>query len=303
LLDRLEAQVVAWHVASAERQARVALCVLHRQALLLGLTRLTDPRTPAVSEYCAPLPKPLWTPELSDTRPQALVAQAQVRAEAARASIKDALTYAAGCYQGSRGDTVLAIDFRRIKSAWQQDLPEAGALLIKADQGARSAADEMLTRVETLLTRCRTAIEPLLPGIREHLSESENASLGPTLLEQLEQARKAGLFPVPSSNYEQSKQAINKLSSDSARSLIRKALAFVPPEATAKVEAQLVTWATLDMEHLLNVQEAIGHLDKTFNELERAADAHLKNTGGGDISGMLAGLQSDLEQIVQEREQ
>ena len=303
LLDRLESQVVAWHVTSAERQATVALRVMHRQALLLRLSRSTDPQAPALSDYCAPLPKPLWTPDPADTRPQALVALAQVRAEEARVAIKDVLTSAVGCHQGT-GTIPHAVDFRRIKSAWRQDLPEAGAQMIKGEQGAaRSAADEMLTRIETLLTRCRTAIEPLLPGIRERLSDSENANLGPALMEQLGQARQAGLFPLTTSNYEQSKQAIDKLSNNDARSLIRQALAFTPPAATAKIEARLATWATLNMEHLLNVQEAIDYLDRTFRELERAADAQLKNTGGGDIGVMLAGLQSDLEQIVQEQDQ
>jgi hypothetical protein len=304
LLDRLESQVLAWHLKTAERQASVALRVLHRQALLLRLTRAFDPKVPAIADYCAPLPKPLWAPDPSDTRPQALVAQAQVRAEAARVAIKDVLASAAGCFQGTRGDTPLAVDFPRIKSAWRQDLPEAGALLIKADQGAaRSAADEMLTRFEILLTRCKNAIQPLLPGLQERLNDSANVSLGPVLLEQLEQARKAGLFPfITSSSYAQSKQAVEKLSNDDARSLVRKALAFTPPQASATVEAQLATWATLDMEHLLNVQEAIDHLDKAFKELERAVDAQLRNTGGEDIGVMLAGLRSDLEEIIKEQD-
>ncbi|MCX7166619.1 MAG: protein DpdH [Rhodocyclales bacterium] len=303
LLDRLESQVLAWHVKSAELQASVALRVLHRQALLLRLTRSIEPKAPAISDYCAPLQDALWTPDPSDKRPQALVAQAQGRAEAARVAIKDVLTSAVGCHQGT-GTTPYAVDFRRIKSAWRLDLPEAGALLIRAEQGvARSAADEMLTRIETLLTRYRTAIEPLLPGIREHLNDSENASLGAALLEQLEQARKAGLFHHTSMTYDQTKQAAAKLSNDDARALIRQALDFTPPEATAKVEARLMAWATLNMEQLVNVQEGIDHLEKTFKELERAAEAQLKNTGGGDISEMLTGLQSDLELIVQEQDQ
>lgn len=302
LLDRLESQVVAWNVASAERQAAVALRVMHRQALLLRLTRSVDPQAPVLSDYCAPLPRPLWTPDPSDTRPQALVALAKVRAEAARTAITDVLTSAVGCFQGA-GNTPHAVDFRRIRSAWRQDLPDAGALLVKAEQSAaRSAADDMLTRVETLLTRCRAAIQPLLPAIRERLSDSENVSLGPALLEQLEQARKAGLFPFTSTTYEQAKQAVEKLVNDEARSLIRHALDFTPPEATAKIEARLATWASLDMEHLLNVQEATDYLDKAFKELERAVETQLKSTGGGDIGVMLADLQSDLEQIVQEQD-
>lgn len=303
LLDRLESQVVAWNVAFAERQATVALRVMHRQALLLRLSRAIDPQAPALSDYCAPLPEPLWTPDPSDTRPQAFVAQAKLRAEAARAAIKDVLTSAVGCFQGT-GSTPHAVDFRRIKSAWRQDLPDAGAMLIRAeDSTARSAADDMFTRVETLLNRCRTAIQPLLPAIRERLSDCENVNLGHALLEQLELARKAGLFPFTSTTYEQTKQAVEKLVSDEARSLIRQALDFTPPEATAKIEARLAAWATLSMEHLLNVQESIEHLDKTLKELERAAEAQLKSTGGGDISQMLADLQSDLEQIVEEPDQ
>jgi hypothetical protein len=161
----------------------------------------------------------------------------------------------------------------------------------------------MLTRIETLLTRCRTTIQPLLPGIRARLSDSENANLGPALLGQLEQAHKAGLFFFTSSTYEQSKQAVDKLSNDDARSLIRQVMDFTPPEASAKVEKRLATWATLNMEHLLNVHEAIDHLDKTFGELERAADAQLKSTGGGDVGEMLASLQGDLEEIVKEQNQ
>lgn len=301
-LDRLEAQVVARNVASAERQATVALRVMHRQALLLRLTRSTDPQAPGLSDYCAPLPKPLWTPDSSDTRPQAIVARAKLRAEAARVAVKDVLTSAVGCYQGT-GSTLHAVDFRRIKSAWRQDLPDNGALLVKGEQSAaRSSADEMLTRIETLLTHCRTAIQPLLPAIREHLSDSDKASLGPVLLEQLEQARNTGLFHLTSTTYDQTKQAVEKLSNDDARALIRQALDLTLPDTTARIEARLATWAALNMEHLLNVQEAINHLDKTFKELERAAEAQIRNTGGGDISQMLAGLRSDLEEIVQEQD-
>ena len=303
LLDRLEFQVISWHVEFAERQASVALHVLHRQALLLGLTRQTEPRVPAIADYCEPITKPLWVPDPSDNRPQALVAQARVRAEAARVHIKDVLTASVGCFQG-RADTVRAIDFHRVKSAWGMELPESGPLLFKTEQNSvRDAVVEMITRIEILLSRCRSAIEPLLPGIRECLNDGESASLASALLEQLEQARKAGLFPVQSSNYEQAKQAVEKLSSEDARNLIRKALAFNTPDESQTVEARLATWASLDMEHLLIVKEAMDHLDKTLKELERAVDAQLRSTGGGDISAMLADLQSDLEQIVREYEQ
>lgn len=300
LLDRIESQVVAWHALSAEREATVALRVLHRQSLLLRLTRATDPRTPPLSDYCSPLSKSLWNPDPSDNSPQAFVAQAKLRAESTRVATKEFLARAVGCFQGS-GTTPYAVDLRRIRSAWRQDLPDAGALLLRTAQGVEQSADEMLTRIERLLSRYKAATEPLLPGIRELLGGSESAIPGQELLEQLEQARKEGLFPYISSTYEQGRRAVEQLASAEVRGLIRKAFDFEPPEQSATIEVRLATYATLDEVNLLKVHEAIKYLDQTLKELDRAADVQLKNTGGGDISEMLAGLQSDLEQIVQEQ--
>jgi hypothetical protein len=303
LLDRIESQVLDWHVRLAERQAAVALRVLHRQAALLRLTRASDPKVPSVSDYCAPLKKSLWTPDPSDRSPQALVANAQGRAEATRMAIRDVLADAVACFQGARGDTPLAVDFRRIKSAWKIELPAEGAMLIRGDTDARSAANEMLTRIDSLLERFKLAVQPLLPKLQAHLSDGDNASLGPALLQQLEHARRAGLFPHTSTTYEQTKQSVEKLWSDDARDFIRQALDFTPPEATAKVEARIVVWASLNMEQVVKVQEGINHLDDTFKELERAVEAKIRNAGGGDISEILAGLKRDLELIVQEQGQ
>jgi hypothetical protein len=300
LLDRLETQVVSWNVAAAERQAIIALRVMHRQALLLRLTRSADPQTPAFADYSEPLPKPLWKPGPEDRRPIALIAQALVRAEASRSDVKDVLTYAAGCFQGAAGNTPLAIDFPRIRSAWRQDPSAFAALLVKAEQAAaRGAVDDMITRIESLLNRFQTAIPPLLPPIRERLTAADGENLAPMVLIQLERALKAGLFPWTFTNYEQSKQAVETLGSNDSRALIRQVLKFSPPDPSARVETRLATWASLNLEQLLSVHEAIEHLDRTLRELERAAELQIANTGGGDVGEMLTALQSDLEQIVQ----
>jgi hypothetical protein len=217
--------------------------------------------------------------------------------------IWDTLAAAVACFQGARGDTPLAVDFRRIKLAWKMELPAEGALLIRGDTDARSAAEDMLTRIESLLERFQLAVQPLLPKLQSHLSDDDSASLGASLLQQLEHARRVGLFVHTSTTYEQTKQAVEKLSNDEARAFIRQALAFTPPEATAKVEARIVAWASLNMEQVVRVQEGIKHLDETFKELERAVEAKIKNAGGGDISEILASLTRDLEFIMREHGQ
>jgi len=303
LLDRIEAQAIVWQVNAAEKQAGVALKVLHRQSLLLRLTRSAEPRTPPLADYFADLRSTLWIPEASDTRTAALVAQAMSRAEAARATVRGVVAESIGCFQGD-GNTLMAIDPKRTQAAWRQPLPDAGAMIINAQLGpSRTAADEVLNRIESLLKRFANAVEPVLPRIRDRLSDCENANPAPALLEHLEQARKAGLFPLISTgSYDEAKRAVEKLSTEEARQLIRQALSFKAPDPQSSVEARLLAWSALNMEQVVTVNDALVHLDKVLPELERAADAKLSSLGGGDIGAMLAGLQSDLEEIVKEQD-
>ncbi len=306
LLDRIEAQAINWHTAVAEQQAGVALKVLQRQALLLRLSRAVEPRTPPLSDYYSSLPHPPWNPDAEDTRPAAVVARTISRAEAARATVSGIVAKSVGCFQGE-GDTVLAIDLRRTKSAWRQPLPEAGTMLISAMLGdAKTAADELFNvpRVEALLKRYSTATEVVLPRIREQLGDWEGASPAALLLEQLQQAHKAGLFAfISSASFEQSKRAVETLCGEEARHLIRQVLAFKEPEPQSSIEVRLVLWSALNMQQLIAVGDALTLLQKVLPDLDRAADTQLGNLGGGDIEAMLTGLQADLEAISTESEQ
>jgi hypothetical protein len=303
LLDRIEAQAIAWHTTSAEQQAGVALKLLHRQALLLRLSRAVEPRTPPLSDYYAGLPQPPWEPDAADTQPAALIARVISRAEAARATVSTIVARSIGCFQGD-GDTVQAIDLRRTKSAWRQPLPEAGTMLISMQLGDfKTAADEMFiaSRVEALLKRYSTATNNLLPTIRDRLNDWEGASPATQLLEQLQQAQKAGLFAlITSGSFEQSKRAVETLSAEEARQLIRQALAFKEPDAESSIETRLLTWSALNMRQLVAVSDALALLDKVLPNLNQAADSQLNTLGGADIEAMLTDLQTDLEAITQE---
>ncbi|MDP3841298.1 MAG: protein DpdH [Oxalobacteraceae bacterium] len=299
LLDRVESQVLAWHGAVAERLAGAALRILHRQSLLLRLTSSAEPRVPALKDYHATLPKPLSAPDPSDTRQSAMVAAAAVRAEAARSDVQRFLADAVGCFQGT-GGTLYAVDPRRIKNAWSQDLPDAMALQIKSDAGqARAAADEMLSRIDSLLTRYRSAVEPLLPAIKALIGEDGDVNIGPLLLAQIEQARIAGSFPRSVCSSADAKKAIEKLITVEAKSFMRRALSFEAPVATASVESRLAGWSSLDIEQLVQVHDALTLLDKVLQGIEREIDSKLLASGGGDIGVMVAALQQDLVQAAQ----
>lgn len=303
LLDRIEAQAVAWHTASAEQQAGVALKLLHRQALLLRLSRAVEPRTPSLSDYFADLPQRPWEPDAADAQPAAVVARAICRAEAARATVSTIVARSLGCFQGD-GDIVQAIDLRRAKSAWRQPLPEAGTLLISTQLGDfKTIADELLNsfRVAALLKRYSEAANLVLPKIRERLSDWEGAGPAGRLLEQLQQAQKAGLFAlITSGSFLQSKRAVETLSREEARQLIHQALVFKEPDPQSSIESRLVAWSALNMQQLVDVSDAVALLDRVMPDLDRAADSQLSTLGGADIGAMLTGLRTDLEAITKE---
>lgn len=306
LLDHIEAQAIAWHTASAEQQAGVALKLLQRQALLLRLSRAAEPLTPPLSDYYAGLPQPPWEPDAADTQPAAVIARAIGRAEAARATVSTIVARSIGCFQGD-GDIVQAIDLKRTKSAWRQPMPEAGSMLISAQLGDfKTAADEMLnaSRVEGLLKKYSAATTQVLPTILERLSDWEGAGPANQLLEQLQQAQKAGLFAlITSGSFEQSKRAVEKLSGEKARQLIRQALAFKEPNPQSSIESRLLAWSALNMQQLVAVSDALTLLDRVLPDLDRVTDSQLSAFGGADIGAMLTGLQADLEAITKEGEQ
>ena len=301
LLDRVESQVVAWHSASAERQASAALRVLHRQALLMRLTRSAAPKVPPLADYHSVLSKPLWIPDPSDSSAAALVASAATRAEATRSDVQRLLADAVGCFQGEKGSTLFAVDQRRIKNAWRQDLPDAAALQIRSDQGqARAAADDMLSRIDSLLNRYRNAVEPLVPTIKALIGEDGDVNIGPPLLEQIGQARTAGSFPLPVCSFAEAKKAIDQLGTAAAQGLMRQALSFEAPATTASVEVRLAGWSALDVEQLVTVHGALILLDKVLQGIERDIDSKLLASGGGDIGAMVSALKHDLAQSTQE---
>ena len=300
LLSRVESQVVAWHTSAAEVQASAALQILHRQALLLRLTRSTQPRVPLLTDYYAALPKPLWVPDESDLSPPALVAAAALRANAARPDVQRLLVDAVGCYQGT-GANLHAVDPRRVKIAWRQGLPDSAALQIRSDQGqARAAADDMLSRIESLLTRYRSAVEPLVPTVKALTGDDGDVEIVPPLLAQIEQARNSGSFPQTICSSAEAKKATEQLGTAEAKTLMRQALLFEAPATTASVEARLAGWACLDVEQLVKVHGSLTLLDRVLQGIEREIDAKLLASGGSDIGSMVAALQQDLVQATQE---
>jgi hypothetical protein len=304
LLDRIEAQVVEWHLSNSQKQAGVTLKILHRQALMLRLSRSAEPESPQLSQYFAELRNPLWDPKADDNRPAAGVARQILLAEKFRVNMQNVFADTVGCYQGE-GSILMGIDSNRTQAAWRMDASNADASIIGAQLGeARAAADSVLTRIEPLiLNKLVSTIKPAYPRIRELLKDVKDVNMATALLEPLELARKYGLFrPNTVGTFEQAKRYVDALSTERARQLIDRAMSFVEPHADTSVENQLLVWSTLDLEQIDIVNEALSFLERLIGDLERAANTDLTSSGGADISSMLSALKSDLQEIVKEKD-
>jgi hypothetical protein len=85
-----------------------------------------------------------------------------------------------------------------------------------------------------------------------------------------------------------------------AKGVVRQAITFESPGADDSIEARLLKWSALDLEQLVKAHEALTLLDKVLQGIEREIDSRLDASGGSDVGAMVAGLQQDLLQVVEE---
>ena len=304
LLDQLEAQVTAWHVRAAERQASAAARVLHRQALLLRLTKTAEPTAPRLKEYFAISPLQNVEPGGGSNSNNAvtMIAAAVARAQSARPEMQQVLLDAVGCFQGT-GKLLYAVDSQRITVAWRTELSDDAAQYIKAEAPlARQAADELLpaSRIGGLLTRLRNVVDGHVPTVKALVGDDADVSMVLPLRQHISKIRQAGLFPTGICSASEADKAVDLLGTDEAKSVMRHALSFNPPDPARSPDVQLAGWAVLDTAMLVNVHGALNLLDKVLKESERMVAAQLEAIGGGELGAMVQELQHGLAEVSQE---
>lgn len=301
LLDRLEIQVVEWHYKSALRQASALSRVLHRQALILRLTQRAEPPDPRLTEYFAPIARQPVPAEQGDNSPVSMVSSAATRAATNRVQVQRALLDVLSCFQG-KGSVAYALDPQRLKLAWRTDLTEEAPQLIKPDLiQAREAANELLTgRLEVLLNRYRSAIEGLVPTVKELVGNDAEVGLVTPLRQLIIRARQAGLFPAVVCTSADADRAIDTLGTEEARSVFRHAVSFSAPENSRSLDFRLANWAAIDLDMLVRVHGAITLLDRVVQAMLRAASAQLEASGTGDIAIMVSRLKEGIAEVAQD---
>lgn len=298
LIDRLEQQAIKWFTSLAERQAAVAVRVLHRQALLLRLTRAADPPVPPLMAYTSALS---WTPtgpDSDDKTHAASVMSACVRAASTIDDVRRALYESIGCFQGN-GAQAYAIDSRRLRSAWRAEEQPDDPQQIRTLGNARDAANELAgSRLGTLIARYRSTVEGLVNKVVTLAGPEAPTDLVNAIELLLTSANKASLIPSDGFSLSQAKRELAVLADETAQAHLRRAPSFAIPADDATVHRQLAVWAEWDVRSLRKTVDALDYLDRLIKGIEREAKAALRSSGGGDIAGAVAQLQTDLAELA-----
>jgi hypothetical protein len=279
LLDSLETQARDWASKVAVREAAAVARVLHRQSLMLGVSRKAEPTRPRAGELFAPPPEtPVVLPK-EESSPAGLVARALLRAKGSRAELQGLLLDDIACYQGI-GKQPYAIDSQRLLTAWKQAELEDDFRQIRVDAPAarESAQDLGILRLPALLARYASATESALAILRRTIGEEFKPDFALQLRTQIGRSHKMGLFPGDRFVLAEVERALDLLASEDAVSLLDRALPFKAPSPDSEPQAQLSAWANLDIPLMARLSNALVLLERLLAAIEREAAAQLSAT-------------------------
>lgn len=298
LLDQLEQQARAYFVQKAEREAAVLGRTLHRQALILRLAKRADPAKPRFAEMlstAAPMPVSESLRELPHV---SQVIALQERAIQSREALRKLYLEKICCFQGD-GATPHAIDSVRATKAWKsaETAADTGQLRVE-DVSLGSAIGELSTaRLQSVVMRHGNAVKSLRPGVVELMGTSFDAAVPTVLKAVLSTARVAGVLASQVTNMAEIERSIAWMDTAEARDFLRGLREFSEPGADDTLQAQLATWAKVDVLLLGRAHHALDSVATLLRATQRNATAQLRAEGGADVAEKMTQLITSLRSL------
>lgn len=305
LLDQLETQVVQLLESEAQRDLRMLCTVLHRQNLILGLSRKAEPEAPRIQELMIRAPvEPM--PREDDSLPSAVRKVFSVRAEAltGREDLQTFFANRLGCYQGVRGITLLAVDTERLKTAWKRVIEGRWMLFLDGAMPIGTASTDALERmsdtgVEQLVRYLQTTVEAFQPMVADAFDKGHARVVWrEDLLSTLQLAKRLSLWPTKFDET-QLKKIVTYLADEKSETIISGACNFKTPDPQRSLEVQLAAWSSLPMLGLIKVAHNVQMLGAFFSALEKLcadqAEAMGQEAALREREGLLNSLTWDLQ--------
>lgn len=285
LLDQLEQQAREYFLLKAEREATVLGRTLHRQALLLRLTKRGDPAKPRLAEMLATAAPILATDSLGQLQFVGQAIALQEKAIQSREALRKLYLEKICCFQGD-GTSPLAIDSGRAMRAWKAAEADADAGLLRLDDVSLSSAiaELSITRLPQVVTRQGNAVKSLMPGVLELAGPAFDSAVPAAFKAVIGKARIAGVLASQNSNMSEIQRALEWLETTEAKDFLRGLQDFSEPAADDTLQAQLATWAKVDVMLLGKAHQALQSMSTLITASQRNASAQLRAEGGADVA-------------------
>jgi hypothetical protein len=273
LLDDLEQKVLDRVTNEAEKDVGIVLKALHIQNLIFGISNRSEPDNPNLKDIFTSTPDEsiFLDSRVNQSVSQAIVLRAKTIAK--REELQDRLRLLIGCFQGSSGNKVMAIDSDRLKRGWKSELPKRWVLTLKGREKLSEDACDVLERVspesvQSILNNFRNAIVPLLNSTKGAFGEEySRVTWRDEMKLLLKESMQLTIWPSGSSESEMIK-VIDRLSHEGIEPVISrlKKMSISPVEQTTMSE--LAALCSIPLPRLSQVTCDINELNRFFIELE-----------------------------------
>lgn len=281
LLDALENQLLQALAVEAERDAAMVARALHIQSILLGLSTRGLPDSPSLKELTGASPD---ESTYTDSRVAPSVAQTlgiRSKATAARAELQDRLKQLIGCFQGTTGGKVMAIDADRLKRAWKTELPARWSLGLKG-RGLSDGASDVLERVSsgslpTLVNNLQSAVQALLPQTSAAF-EADHARVAwrDEMRLLVKEALQLAVWPAGKRESE-IHAVIDRLAQENIESTIQRLRNMSIPPEDEPVPARLAAMCAVPLPRLSQLACDVAELSRFFSELVRLIESQTRS--------------------------
>ena len=300
LLDVLEFKVLERVTIEAEKDVGIVLKALHIQNLILGISNRSEPDSPNLKDIFTSAPDESI---FIDSRVNQSVSQTIVlrsKSIAKREELQDRLRLLLGCFQGSSGNKVMAIDSDRLKKGWKSELPKRWVLTLKGREKLSEDACDVLERVspdslQSILTNLRNAILPLLNSTKDAFGEEySRVAWRDEMKLLLKESIQLTIWPTGSSESEMLK-LIDRLSQEGIEPVIARLKKMSIAPVDQNTLAELASLCFIPLPRLSQITCDITELNRFFAELENKIS---QQTSSAEIESALMQRNSLIANLI-----
>ncbi|GJG99177.1 protein DpdH [Paraburkholderia terrae] len=263
LLDVLERKTVELMLIEASRDVNIAAQALHRQNLLLGVTKSAD--TLHLKDLLADAPaEPAQRTDFHDAAGRKAL-EVRGKATRGRAQLQDRLRKYLSCYQG-KGAVVMAVDSERFRQALKREVEDKWVFALKLrstkdkdkeNEDVLDALERLSPRaIDVLLRDLGNAVERYLPGITEAFAEDHaRVAWREELKEIVNHAKRQSVWPSGAVGSETVLAAIERLSVDGIETTIQRLHKMRNAEVSTETNRRLAALTAVQLPKLIAIHE------------------------------------------------